>query len=59
MTGDIKLFDDGYLLRAGWKLAHVFDYGPFQKLRYERPDPDGGKPEKQFTYRHRSNAHRH
>ena len=63
MNDDIgRSFDDSYLLRTGWKLAHVFDYFDqndiclFQKLRYERPDPDGGKPEKRFTYRHRTNG---
>jgi RecA-family ATPase len=54
-----KPFDDHYMLRDGWHLAHRHPYPnadgvpQFEKLRYERPDPDEPKGyKKKLFFRH-------
>jgi hypothetical protein len=55
-----KQFDDSYLLRQGWQRTHEHPYTNadgkllFEKLRYERPDPNSPKGyEKRLFFRHR------
>lgn len=58
MSDKPKPFDDAYLIRDGWKRVKIYPYTTadgierYQKLRYERPNPNEPKGyEKTFLIR--------